>query len=518
MLKWPRMHAGRFHAICALALVAGSAVRAEEPAHVMNVPDAAPAQPPAPPAPDAGVGKPRLFVLTDIGNEPDDQMSMVRLLVYANEIDIEGLVAGTSVWQRAATHPETIRAIVEDYGHVRSNLLKHAAGWPTAELLQSRIGVGQPAYGMGAVGPGKATQGSRALIAAVDRQDTRPLWVTLWGGANTLAQALSDVRATRTPAQLDAFIAKIRVYSISDQDDAGPWIRREFPGLSYIVQPSSADGGDYAAATWTGISGDRYYRNGEGADSSTVTNAWLDTNIRAKGPLGRHYLKFAFIMEGDTPSFLNLIGNGLESYRSPSWGGWGGRYLFRKPYAEPHAIWTQGGDAFARVDSRDSVTGIDGAVHVSNQATIWRWRQAFQNDFAARMDWTIKPFDQANHAPVVSIDGKEGHEAIAIDARVGQPIRLDASASHDPDHQALRFKWFAYDEAGYSPGASLAQVTIDQADGPVARITPTAACRPLWLPLPMPCQGGDVHVILAVSDDGTPALTSYRRIILHVKP
>src|SRR5690349_1059874 len=38
-------------------------------------------------------GKPRVFVLTDIGNEPDDQMSLVRLLVYSNEFELEGLVA-----------------------------------------------------------------------------------------------------------------------------------------------------------------------------------------------------------------------------------------------------------------------------------------------------------------------------------------------------------------------------------------------------------------------------------------
>src|SRR5678816_4722685 len=98
-----------------------------------------------------------------------------------------------------------------------------------------------------------------------------------------------------------------RVYSITDQDDTGPWIRREFPNLFYIVQPSTQKGDDYYYATWTGISGDVYYRNGAGADSTIVTNEWLDANIRSKGPLGKLYPRFAFIMEGDTPSFLSLI-------------------------------------------------------------------------------------------------------------------------------------------------------------------------------------------------------------------
>ena len=122
-----------------------------------------------------------------------------------------------------------------------------------------------------------------------------------------------------------AVIGRLRVYSISDQDDAGPWIRREFPQLFYIVTPSSPNSDNYYSATWTGISGDIYYRNGEGADTSLVTNEWLDQNVRARGPLGRLYPRFMFIMEGDTPSFLNLIDNGLNAHRHPDWGGWGGR-------------------------------------------------------------------------------------------------------------------------------------------------------------------------------------------------
>src|SRR6185312_14028876 len=79
--------------------------------------------------------------------------------------------------------------------------------------------------------------------------------------------------------------------TISDQDDAGPWIRREFPALSYIAIPSTQNGEEYYRATWTGISGDTYYRNGEGADFTTFTTPWVDANIRAKGPLGKLYIK-----------------------------------------------------------------------------------------------------------------------------------------------------------------------------------------------------------------------------------
>jgi hypothetical protein len=248
-----------------------------------------------------------------------------------------------------------------------------------------------------------------------------------------------------------------------------------------------------------------------------VTNAWLDANVRSKGPLGKLYPRFLFIMEGDTPSYLGLLNNGLNSYARPDWGGWGGRYIYRQPYGETHPIWTQGGDLFSRVTSQDEVTGADGRKYVSDQATIWRWREAYQNDFAARMDWTVRSYKDANHNPVVDVNGNTGSAPVYIEARVGQAIVLDARGSHDPDGQRIRFHWFHYAEAGATE-SSPAAITISGADTATAVVTPTATCRPQWLRQDAPCPAAGVaHIILAATDTGSPSLTSYRRIVVTVR-
>lgn len=459
-------------------------------------------------APAVALDKPRVFVLTDIENEPDDAQSLVRFLTYANQFDIEGLVATTSVHQPRETAAWRIREIVAAYGKVQPNLALHEPGFPAAERLLAVVSEGRPDYGMQAVGEGMDSAGSDALIAAADRADPRPLWVPVWGGPNVLAQALWKVRATRPPEALAAFVARLRVYAISDQDDTGPWLRKTFPALFYIASPGFHPGGAYHHATWAAMGGDLFHGRFVGADATLVDNAWVDRHIRRdKGPLGAQYPHIEFMMEGDTPSFLGLIDNGLNAPEHPDWGGWGGRYESYTPRrqkwhldAETRPLWT---------DAVDEVRGADGRWHTSNHATLWRWRGAVQNDFAARMDWTVKPYAQANHPPVVKLAHAE-----VLTAKRGDTVQLSAAGSSDPDGQPLSYEWFYYGEAGsftVSSGRSGQPIEIrgfDQRDAsfvvPAQRVMPPGT--------------GTLHIILAVTDHGTPRLTRYRRVIVNVQP
>ena len=443
--------------------------------------------------------KPRVIVLTDITNEPDDEESKVRFLVYSNEYDVEGIIATTSVWLRDKTRPENIRERVEAYGKVRENLLKHAPGYPTTEHLLNVIKSGLPEFGMEGVGPGKSSEGSRHIIEVVDRPDERPVWISIWGGANCLAQALWDVKYTRSSEQLNAFVSKLRVYTISDQDNSGRWMRITFPNLFYIVTPSEVGHHEYYKATWTGISGDRHYKNAPMHKFELVDNPWLEQNIiKDHGPLGALYPKLEYIMEGDTPSFIGLISNGLGSRKSPSYGGWSGRYVLCQTYAETRPIWTSARGA------QDTVVAENGLEYTSDQATIWRWREAYQHDFAARMDWCVaKTFEAANHNPIAAFNNDKSKAVANLTVKSGKTVRLDATGTSDPDNDKLYYCWFFYKEAGDYNGI----INIRNSNAKEASFA-----------APKVNQKRKIHIILEVKDDGEPSLYSYRRIIVTIEP
>lgn len=451
--------------------------------------------------------KNRVIILTDIEADPDDTQSMVRLLLYSNDIDIKGLIATTSVWQKNRVAPESIKKIIQAYGKVQPDLIKHDAGFPDTDELLLKVKSGLAEYGMQGVGDGKDSEGSEWIIKILEEDEDRPLWISVWGGVNTLTQALYKIKNTKTEKEAERLIAMLRVYTISDQDDSGIWIRNNFPDLFYIVSP----GDDYGSATWNAINS--YV---SGINNDKISNNWLAQNIQqGHGPLGAVYPDVAYGMEGDTPSFLALIPNGLNKAEHPEWGGWGGRYELYKPdfttrkkggsgvpfEPETREIWTNAVDsytpyvynAYGRAVKFDTVTFHD------NKVTLWRWRDDFQNDFAARMDWCTKTYQEANHppAPVLGIPEQ-------ITVKSGQGFGLDASGTTDPDGDNLSYLWFNYPEAG----------TYKK----LIKIASAENAHKAYVIAPEVEKEETAHFILRVTDKGDPQLSRYKRVIVKITP
>ncbi len=444
----------------------------------------------------------RVLVLTDIEADPDDTQSLVRFLTYANQWDIEGLIATTSIHQKERVAPESIQEVLQAYNEVRLNLLIHEDGYPSYDNLQAMVKQGLPVYGMEGVGEGKDSEGSDWIIQLLEKEDERPLWVAVWGGVNCLAQALWKIRETNAenPEKAQALYDKLRVYTISDQDDSGPWIRKNFPSVFYIVSP----GYTYGNATWLGIAVPM-----PGSDPEVTSDAWLADHIQQDhGPLGAAYPDVAYTMEGDSPTFLYLIPNGLNAPEHPDYGGWGGRYEYYQPALQPDTlfsrpnwpedepetrpIWTNAADTV--------ISTVDNQEYHSIQATIWRWRTEYQNDFAARMDWCVKSYEEANHPPVPMLAHPD-----TLTVRSGETFRLDADGTYDPDGDSLSYLWFQYREAGTYPGE--------------VSFRPYAA-NLYSLPVTAPVVDTEqtIHFILKVTDKGAPRLTRYKRVIVTVLP
>ena len=451
--------------------------------------------------------KPRIIVTTDITNEPDDQESLVRFLLYSNQVDIEGLIGSTGVWKVSDPATHVIHECIDAYGKVHANLLLHDKNYPTAEFLHKITATGNRAYGMSDVGF-RPSKGAKMIIEAVDKDDPRPVWVLAWGGSNNIAQAIWTVRQERSAEELKQFLSKMRVYELAGQDDCGAWMAKTFPDL-FLIR-------NYVAFKGMSI---RFSNNrnphARGGDESVVSKKWVRENIQENhGPMGEVYPDALHIWEGDTPTFFHLLPIGLNDPQQQWQGGWGGRFGRDKT---KNIAWVNqeysgvpcelGGcwinelpylDYWMYTDAKDKWS-YKGTNYDNVYCSIFRWRTDFQHDFAARMDWCVKPYDEANHEPVVVVGGDKTTNVIYQDAQVGEVVRLDSSGTSDPDGDQLSYQWWIYNEAGtYGKETSIQNANADQAE----------------LTIPADAAGKTIHVILTVRDDGQPTLTRYRRVVL----
>lgn len=470
-----------------------------------------------------GSPRPRLIILADMGNEPDEEQQMAHMLVNCNEFDLEGLIAVTGKFLnenakhefKRVVHPELFhRLIDEGYAKVEANLRLHANGWPTANYLRSIVKPGQPKYGLADVGEGKASEGARLVAQAMLKDDPRPLNIVVNAGSNTLAQALVDLRATHTADEMKTMVGRLRVFENGAQDNCGAWICHEFPSIHWIrsnhqtygyMGQSKVKGKAAGPYCWK-----PYPRDHQGQ------HRWVEEHImRGHGPLGELYpYRFngnGFVEGGGTIPWLGLVSKGLYDIDQPSWGGWSGRFTATKQknvwsrHASVRADEEGYGDFHAYTEDIDRWADPDeGIVYENEFAAVWRWRLAMLNNCQARWDWCVKPFDEANHHPVAAIDGDKTNAILRRRAKAGDALTLDASASTDPDGDALLFHWYIYPEAGTYRG------DIDdlvEAKG--------ARCS---FRIPDDAGGEQIHLILEVADDSDIVqLIDYRRVVVDVE-
>ncbi|MBI0399959.1 DUF1593 domain-containing protein [Cyclobacterium marinum] len=444
--------------------------------------------------------KTRVIVTSD--GEIDDQCSIVRFLYYVNEWDVEGIITSSSQYHwhgHKWPGDDWIEPYLDAYEKDYPNLVKHDPAFPTAAFLRERTLLGNVKT------EGEMTEvtaGSSHIVKVLlDETDDRPIWIQAWGGTNTIARALKTIEENY-PEKMEYVANKIRLYLIWEQDVTfQEYIRPHWS--KYNIPTIISDQFEAIAYRWAKVQPKEMLPYFEGP--------WMKANILENhGALAALYPAMEngdFRSEGDSPAFLHSIPTGLRSLESPGYGGWGGRFVKVREntwldpvpvpgYQYPEGRW-YGSNGWGRQSLRE------GSKATPTQRSeyfkpMWRWSDALQNDFAARADWAVKSYEEANHEPKVILKHKDD-----LSLKAGAKVKLDASLSTDPDKDQLNFKWWKHQEASTYPES----IAIRNSESEKATfIVPENASK-----------GQTIHIICEVSDIGTPKLTRYRRIIITVK-
>jgi hypothetical protein len=467
--------------------------------------------------------RPRTIVTTD--PELDDSNSIVRFLLYTTDVQTEGLIYASSRFhwkgdgkgntmhlpgrEYSRLGPQTswrwkpgerfIDDAVDIYGKVYDNLKVHDANYPTPDSLRAKIREGNVEF-EGDIS--KDTPGSDLIKQVLLDDKGGPVYLLAWAGQSTIARALKSIQLhyetkPEWPKIADAVSKKAIIQAFGDQDGTyASYIKPNWPKIAFrnmatatwgygargVVLPEFAK---YLSAAWTekhvskvGPFGAFYRVWGDGkqmapgdmtdyfgfsgltAQELKAKGYWVWTPVQEKG---------SWISEGDSSTFMNLLANGLRAYEDATYGGWGGR---------------KGADS-------------DAAGKKPPDYATARWFEFAQLDFAARLQWSVTPkFDGANHAPRVSMESGPNVTAVA-----GDTVPLKAAAT-DPDGNELTVRWQQYKDAGTYSGA----VTFSNTKSLVSSIQVPDDAKP----------GQTIHLLLQVTDNGTPALTSFQRVIVTI--
>lgn len=494
--------------------------------------------------------RPRIVITAD--PELDDNNSLIRFLLYSSDLEIEGLIYASSQfhWKgdgkgtkwyvpgreysrfgldtcpcvswRWAKDERFIHDAVEAYAKSYPNLKVHNPNYPSPDLLKSKIRYGNIEFD-GDIS--KNSPGSDLIRSLMLDEKTGPLFIAAWGGQSTIARALKSIQeqyeyTTEWEAIKKKISNKVILLPSGDQDDTyAKYIKPNWPLIDYR---QFREGPNYGYGAQL---------RAKPADSIYLTASWLKENVSGRGPLGSLYRvwgdgkqmvkgdvmdyfgfsgytneqlrnmgyrvwmpvqeKGSWIGEGDNPTFMNMLGNGLRAFEKSFYGGWGGRGIDNQ---ELNPFSFSGGDT----SQQAMVSALSSVNNQSNRTanTYPEFFPAAQQDFAARLKWTVtSKYSNANHEPIVIIEGP-----LDIVASPGATIRLNGNIS-DPDGDKVSIRWWQF-HVGTYPNA----VTISNGNTTQAKVLIPKDALP----------GQTIHVILEATDNGSPPLTRYQRIIITI--
>jgi len=408
------------------------------------------------PTPPPGT-RPRVIATTD--GEIDDRCSMVRFLLYANQWDIEGIIHSSSKFHWKGNGKDVKRHNLADEVWLDEQIDLYEKIYPKlsqhAEGFPTADALRKLVYTGNVVNVGDMSQdtpGSDRIVEILLDDEPGPVYLQAWGGTNTIARALWKIQHKHAD-QMEKVSQKAIIYIILDQDRTfRDYIEPNWPRLQVLGSFRQ-----FASIAYS------WAKKIPQPEKSFFEKPWMERYIlKNHGPLCAVYEsnRGAFRSEGDSPSFMHQIVVGLRSLEHPGWGGWGGRF----------------------VQERAGGTVWRGARDAGNlDKPVW---------------WCINDFDDANHPPRAKVAGP-----LDRTVKPGQNVTLSAQGSTDPDGDRLKYRWWQYTD-------------VDSVKAKIEITNTTSKTRAGFVVPDEP--GKTIHVVLEVTDNGSPPLTRYQRIVYTI--
>lgn len=498
---------------------------------------------------EAAMKKIRTIITQDA--EVDDQNSLRHFLLYANEVDLQGIIQTSSTFHwigvpgkvRPPQDPAKKRRpfagtpapfdqpyrwpgtdwmfqVIDDYEKDYPNLSKHAAGYPTPDELRAITKIG----GIGYEGDmDEATEGSELIRQHILDEDPRTLYLQAWGGPNTIARALRDVeeeyKDTPEWPEMHAKISKkVVITACGEQDDTyRSYIAEQWPDIMYVHcmgtygygwlrMPEGECKDDFRAAfmvpeilngksalangycTW--MDGHHYEGEEEASQfgsNPNILNEWFGAKF-----IGGAAEKYDFLSEGDSPSFFLLFDWGFRTTENFENGGFSGRY-----HKADDQFNSKGQLLNLWYIDKDHYTDKDGNDHMVD--SMWPFVADIQRDWAARVSWCgADAFEEAEHKPTLTVT-----EGLDFEVAPGENLVLHAEAGVPDAGVNVAVTWKNYVEAGAECAADMAL----EAGENCCTVTVPANAK----------SGDKLYINVKAQADGHHRLVRYQQVIITVK-